>query len=213
MPCDKHGQASSSGTLCAVCLLEQALAPAIRDLTILVPLGRGAQSSVFLVRQAAPSEALLRLKLWYRLAPVAFLDDIAELTRRLEDVTDAGLVPPLAACVDAVGRPAVLSAFRQGVPVLDSVQSGVLDRAAALALLEPVRSALDRCHAAGLVHGSIAPGNVLVEPGRTAAFLVDFGVAAPVGGGGPRDAASDRAGLAALVHSLTSGPARGRSQP
>ena len=55
MACDKHGPLSGPAELCPVCLLEQALEPAsVRDLIIQVPLGQGAETSVFLVRQEAP---------------------------------------------------------------------------------------------------------------------------------------------------------------
>jgi hypothetical protein len=206
MACDKHPHASGPGALCPVCLLEQALAPARRHLTILVPLGHSARASVYVVRQAAPSEALLRLKLWHHAAPAGFLDGIAMLVREIEAVPVPGLVPPLAACLDADGRPAVLSAFRQGVPMVASVRAGALDADAALALLDPLWTALARCHRAGLAHGSIVPGNVLVEPGRTAAFVVDFGILPLLlGPGEAADAvASDAAALAALRETVRS---------
>ena len=132
---------SGPGGLCPVCLLEQALAPpTVRDLIIQVPLGHGADTSVFLVRQEAPSPALLRLKVWRRPAPAAFLEGVAELTRILEELAEPVIVPPLAACLDATGCPAVLSAFRQGLPMLHAVQSGALTPAVALALLESLAS-------------------------------------------------------------------------
>ena len=165
---------------------------------------------MFLVRQEAPSAALLRLKVWRSRAPASFLDDIAELQARLDEIADPAIVPPIAACLDAGGCPAVLSVFRQGLPILQAVRLGVLDADAALTLCHSLDLTLTRCHAAGLAHGTILPGNVLVQPDGRAGFLVDYGLA-----GLFRDvpfaeaAAADRAGLAALARTL---PAPG-SQP
>lgn len=211
MACEKHPGMSGPGELCPVCLLEQALEPAsLRDLIIQLPLGHGIGTSVFLVCQEAPSAALLRLKVWRSRAPASFLDDIAELQARLDEIADPAVVPPIAACLDAGGCPAVLSVFRQGLPILQAVRSGVLDAGAALTLCHSLDLTLTRCHAAGLAHGAILPGNVLVQPDGRAGFLVDYGLA-----GLFRDvpfaeaAAADRAGLAALARTL---PAPG-SQP
>ena len=200
MPCSRHALACGPGGLCPVCLLEQALAPpTVRDLIIQVPLGHSADASVFLVRQDAPSPALLRLKVWRRPAHAGFLEAVTELTRILEELAEPEIVPPLTACLDATGCPAVLSAFKQGLPVLHAVHSGALTPAAAIGLLESVASALRRCHAVDFAHGSLVPGNVMASPDGTAAFLVDFGLGPLLRGASPGSAAADAAGLAALA--------------
>src|SRR4051794_22884808 len=136
MRCDKHPMASSPGQLCPVCLLEQALAPAsFADVIIQVPLGHGAETSVYLVKQDAPSAALLRLKVWRRPAPAGFVEGVADVMRLLEDIAEPEIVPPLAACLNAAGRPAVLSTFRQGLPILHMLPSRTIDSGAALVLL------------------------------------------------------------------------------
>ena len=177
---------SAAGELCPVCLLEQALAPAtVRDLVIQVPLGHGVDTSVFLVRQEAPSPALLRLKVWRRPAPQSFVDRVMALASRVEKALEPAIVPPVAACLDAAGCPAVLSPFRRGLPIIQSVRARAL-----------------RAHVA-LAHGSLVAGNVLVEPDGSAAFLVDFGLAALFGQtSGAEAAAMDRAGLNALASVL-----------
>ena len=77
MPCEKHPLANAAGAHCQVCLLEQALAPsAARELLVHVRLGYGPDTAVFIVRQDAPAPALLRLKVWRRPAPAAFLDGV-----------------------------------------------------------------------------------------------------------------------------------------
>ena len=84
--------------------------------------------------------------------------------------------------------------------MLYPVQSGALAPAAAIALLESVASALGRCHAVDLAHGSLVPGNVMASPDGTAAFLVDFGLGPLLCGASPGSAvAADAAGLAALA--------------
>jgi serine/threonine protein kinase len=193
--------ASGPGGLCPVCLLEQALAPpTVRDLIIQVPLGHSADASVFLVRQDAPSPALLRLKVWRRPAHPGFLEGVSELARILEELAEPEIVPPLTACLDASGCPAVLSPFKQGLPVLHAVQSGALAPAAAMGLLDSVTSALRRCHGVDLAHGSLVPGNVMAPPDGTSAFLVDFGLGPLLRGTSPGSAAAaDAAGLAALA--------------
>jgi serine/threonine protein kinase len=187
-----------------VCLLEQALAPeSVADVIIQVPLGHGAETSVYLVRQDAPSAALLRLKVWRRPAPAGFLEGVADVTRLLEDIAEPEIVPPLAACLDAAGRPAVLSTFRQGVPILHMLASRTIDSGAALVLLNSLARVLHRCHRAGVAHGSLVPGNILVHPDCSAAFLVDFGLAGVFGSTAHAEAvAKDLAGLAAIAIAL-----------
>jgi serine/threonine protein kinase len=204
MGCSRHALASGPGGLCPVCLLEQALAPAVvRDLIIRVPLGHSADTSVFLVAQEAPSQALLRLKVWRRPAPAGFLEAVEELAGVLEDLGAPEIVPPLTACVDGTGCPAVLSPFKQGFPLVYAVQSGALQPAAAMALLDSLASTLRRCHTVELAHGSLVPGNVMASPEGASAFLVDFGLAPLLNGTSQDDAvAADLAGLAALAGAL-----------
>jgi hypothetical protein len=186
-----------------VCLLEQALAPpTVRDLIIQVPLGHSADASVFLVRQEAPSPALLRLKVWRGAAPAGFPEAVAELTRILEDLAEPEIVPPLTACLDAIGRPVVLSAFRQGLPILHAVQSGTLEPGVAMVLLDSLRSTLERCHALGLAHGSVVPGNVMASPDGAAAFLVDFGLGRLLHCTSQGSATADATGLASLASAV-----------
>jgi serine/threonine protein kinase len=204
MPCSRHALASGPGGLCPVCLLEQALAPAVvRDLIVQLPPGQSGGASVFLVRQEAPFPALLRLKVWRGPAPAGFLEGVRELARILEDLAEAEIVPPLAACLDAAGCPAVLSAFKQGSPLVYALQSGAVQPGNATALLDSLASTLRRCHTVELAHGSLVPGNVMVSPEGAAAFLGDFGLAALLNGMSQADAAAaDVAGLASLASRL-----------
>jgi len=193
-----------------VCLLEEALSPdqsaPPRRLTVHLPLGLTRSSSVFLVRQDAPSAGLLRLKTWHRAAPSDYLDRFYQLQQALAQAAETALVAPLAVSVDASGWPSVLTEFRRGVPVLEAVQSGALTARTAADAAGPVRDVLRRMHARGLAHGSIVQGNVIVRPDRTAAFLLDFGLSAllrpqssPAAGASDDDEALD-----ALLEKLSS---------
>ena len=142
-----------------------------------MPLGHGAATSVFLAGRDGPAAGLLRLKIWRAAAPPDFLDRFRVLQSGLDQLADPAIERPLAAYVDATGRPLVLSHFRQGVPLGDAVRGGVLSSQVGIALIRELRDVLLRAHACGLAHGSIVPGNVLVEPDLRAAFLVDFGLA------------------------------------
>ena len=218
MTCPRHPHARYHRGHCAVCLLEEALAPggasaaqlsdpalpAARDFTIQMPLGDSPFASVFLVRGNGPALRLLRLKTWKTLAPDGFLARFHELQARLEDWADPAIDPPLAAGVDVFGRPSVLTPFRQGVPILDGVRSGRLRSEDALACLTSLVALTRRAHARGLVHGSIVAGNVIVQPRSRTAWLLDFGFAPlflPRGSEGAF-ASEDLAGFAALGDTL-----------
>jgi serine/threonine protein kinase len=166
-----------------VCLLEQALAvreaaAEPRHLTICVPLGATGAATVYLVRQEAPSSGLLRLKAFHRTAPSDYLDRFRELRQDLGALSEPAIVTPLAASVDACGRPSVLSQFLRGVPVVDAVRSGALAPRPAAVLVEAMADVMARAHGRGLAHGSLVSGNVLVGPDLASALLLDFGLSA-----------------------------------
>jgi len=147
-----------------------------RRVTIQVPLGKSSSASVFLVKGDSPATRLLRLKMWHTPAAPGFFPRFHRLQAQLESWAEEDIDPPLAASVDAIGCPSVLTVFRQGIPILDRVRSGRLDRYEAIARLTPLIALTERAHALGLVHGSIVPGNVLVDPDSGRARLLDFGL-------------------------------------
>ena len=210
MGCHRHPNAAGFGEHCAACLLESALTtepdqPAgINQVTIEVPLGETASSAVFVVRTEGPTPRLLRLKTWRRPADAGFLTRFARLQAQLDEWPRDDLDRPLAASVDAAGRPSVLTVFSQGVPILDRVRSGRLDREEAIARLNPLIAFTASAHARGLVHGSIAPGNVIVGPESGPARLLDFGHAVLITASADHAAlaAADVAGFATLVRTL-----------
>ena len=147
-------------------------------------------------------------------------------TRFLEAAADAGAVGarPLARVYDAAAEPRtrrpgvayVIREWIEGQALPDLVASGPLPPARALALAVTAAEALVELHAAGVVHGRIHPGNVVVEPaGRlrltdavTAAALTD---SAPAG----RDRRGDVRDLVAVLYALTTArwPDTGTGQP
>jgi serine/threonine protein kinase len=208
--CDRHPLAVLHGGLCPACLLEAALATPDHagDLTgtftIQVPLGERVSASVFLVRTEAPERRLLRLKVWRWPAPPDFLDRFRELRQQLGDWRHPCVALPLAAYVDATGRPAVLTEFRQGIPIMEAVGTRVFTPRQAVAMLRPLVEAVRSAHARGLAHGSMGAGNVIAHRGTDAAHLLDFGlttVASPVTARAV-SASADRAGLAALLRAV-----------
>ncbi len=177
---------------------------AAKELTIQLPLGETASASVFLVRHEGPSPRLLRMKIWRRPAGAQFLARFHHLRTQLESWGVEDIDRPVAARLDATGCPCVLTEFRQGVPILDRVRSGRLDRERAVGLLKPIAALVGKAHARGLAHGSLVGGNLIVDAETGRARLLDFGLTPlmqpekdPVA-----CASADFAGLEALVHAL-----------
>ena len=166
---------------CAACLFEYALPAPDQDvscaqLTIQVPLGRTASTSVFLVKSDGPPVRLLRLKMWRRPAPPGFVAGFRALQEQLELWGPERLDRFVAVRIDKQGFPSVLSEFRLGMPILDRVRSGKLDPDAAIAQLHPVAATIQKAHARGLAHGSLVPGNIIIDAESGQARLVDFGL-------------------------------------
>src|SRR5689334_17947839 len=140
--CSRHPTAASHRGHCTACLLEDALAPIPpaplppRNLVIQLPLGRTISSSVFLATSAVAPFRLFRLKTWPIAAPPDFMARFQRLQQALSAWNSGAIRPPLAAWVDVSHHPWVLSEFNQGLPIVEQVQSGALDRVDAEACLE-----------------------------------------------------------------------------
>jgi serine/threonine protein kinase len=180
--CPRHRTARAYRGHCAACLLEHAIVPEVAgdtapvgQFTIEVPLGRSTHSSVFLVRGDWPWRRLLRLKQWAQPAPGPFLTRFTDLRSGLEAFAHPSIVIPVAAWLEPDGTPAALTEFRQGIPLLQAVGCGRLGRAAAVSLVRELRQVVVSAHGAGLVHGSVGPGNVFVSASGDMAFVLDFG--------------------------------------
>ena len=217
MQCDRHPRAAAHGGHCPACLIEAALAPDLADaatapqaaadrtsqtrrVTICLPLGATDRASVSLVREGAASPRLLRLKVWHAPATPGFLDRFDDLRIRLERWRGSPIALPLAASLDPAGCPAVLSEFRQGVPILDAVRAPSVKAGSVWASIRPVIDVLLAMHEEGLGHGALVSGNVLLEPGSGSTHVLDFGLAALLDPMSDPAALilADRNGLAAL---------------
>jgi serine/threonine protein kinase len=208
--CKRHPRVALYRGLCAACLIEEALASEpdrppqpIARFTIQLPLGATAASSVFLATGEWPWRRLLRLKTWRRPAQVDFARRFAALEAALERVHDEAIVMPLAAWTDAEGCPCVLTEFRQGLPLLDCVESGRLAPGDARDALRVLLEKTAAAHRRGLAHGSIVPGNVFWRPDGST-FLLDFGLAPAITADEPPIPwpRLDLAGFASLERSL-----------
>jgi serine/threonine protein kinase len=189
------------------------LLPGTTPLTIQLPLGCTASASVFLVRAKTSDLRLLRLKRWHRPAPLGFVAGFEQFVTQVADWNHEDVVVPFAAGIDAAGRAWVLSDFRQGLPILESVKTGRLQPDSAAAVLVRLLGITRTAHARGLAHGSIVPGNVIVHPDSGAAYLLDFGLAPLLADSMDRAGfvSSDLAGFAALERALPAahrGPSR-----
>lgn len=194
--CSRHPAAAAFHGHCPACLFEAACAmpheaPTATGgtLTIQVPLGEGEAASVFLVRDDSAAARLFRLKRWRTPAPVGFSEGFDRLKARLEAWRTPTIVLPVTAWLDETGCPSVVTDFRQGMPLLESVRTGWLPPERAGAGLRQLRETLDAAHARGLAHGSVVAGNVFSARPDGAPYLLDFGLAALLSG---RSEASER---------------------
>ncbi len=101
----------------------------------------------------------------------AFEAETAALSR-----VQSAHVPRLLAAGEVAGVPYVVLPEIDGASLRGLLTTGVLAPAEAATLVADLAGALASCHAAGVLHGDLAPGNVLVDTsGR--AWLTDFGLA------------------------------------
>jgi len=209
--CSRHPAAAPFRGHCPACLLEAALTSSEPGetttggrFTIQVPLGESDAASVFVVREDAASPRLLRLKRWRTPAPAGFIDGFERLRAHLLEWRPPTIVLPVTAWIDATGCPSVVTDFRQGVPLLESVRSGWLHLDRARSGLRQLQEILDAAHQRGLAHGSVVPDNVFSARPDGAPYLLDFGFATLLSSSGapPDWAAADRAGLAGMQAQL-----------
>jgi len=168
--------------------------------TIQVPLGDSEGALVFLVRDDSAAPRLLRLKRWRTPAPEGFIAGFARLKTQLHEWRPPTIVLPVTAWVDATGCPSVVTDFRQGLPLLESVKSGWLHPERARSGLRHLQQILEAAHQRGLTHGSVVPGNVFSARPDGALYLLDFGLAVLLSSlPAPSDwAAADREGLVGI---------------
>jgi serine/threonine-protein kinase len=74
---------------------------------------------------------------------------------------------------DDHGLPVVIRGWARGTPLDHVVRNGGMDSKLVLRLAEQLLDALEMAHANGIIHGALAPSNVIVTP-RGSLRLVDF---------------------------------------
>ncbi|MCX5788735.1 MAG: serine/threonine-protein kinase [Elusimicrobia bacterium] len=111
----------------------------------------------------------------------------------------AGLKHPhiveIFAIVNEGAEPLLVLEFVEGEPLRSALgRLGALSEYSARAIIGQVGSALDFAHAAGIVHGGLKPGNVMLTP-QGAAKVMDFGLTHRVGAPSAGRAAADAAAM------------------
>jgi serine/threonine-protein kinase len=71
----------------------------------------------------------------------------------------------------------IVMEYVAGHTLRDEIARGRMDPDRVLEVLEPVASALDHAHAAGVVHRDVKPANVLIDDGSETVKLADLGIA------------------------------------
>jgi serine/threonine protein kinase len=133
-------------------------------------------------------------------------EQVAELARALDALAERGLSHPSIAAPIGAGVEDGIAWFAQAYAPAESLDSALRQYGPppvsdALTIVTQLAGALDFAAAAGVVHGSLHPRDVLVAPGET--HLVDLGVAA----------ALESCGARAPVRRPYSAPERGAGRP
>ena len=158
--------------------------------TLLRPLGKGGQGSVWQVVDPLDDGSLRALKI----VQLADAGQAAFVRARREAKILAHLThPSLCACHGLFedldrGLVGVVLDLVQGRPLDEVANEGRLNQAQRTSILRQVAEVLAHVHAAGLAHRDLKPGNILVTDGfwnrpdlPGTIKLVDFGIAVPIG--------------------------------
>ncbi|MCA9516519.1 MAG: serine/threonine protein kinase [Myxococcales bacterium] len=148
-------------------------------------LGEGGMGRVVLARDTLRGDANVAVKI---LLP-EYLDTIAEflheyaVQRRLNHPGIPRALELGFANQPQGSIPYFAMEYCRGVPLLSAMRRAPTIRRACDAIAGLLR-ALDHLHRAGYIHGDVKPGNVLVadDGQELATWLIDLGVAAPIGG-------------------------------
>jgi serine/threonine-protein kinase len=148
--------------------------------TIRSLVGEGPLGSVYLVEHAGSGGPPLALKLIrWRLDSARVLDRFEALRGALAHFAGSGIVPTLEAGESDEGRVWFVHDFVDGPSILEHCCALGLDLRRRLELFAAACDLVQAIHAAGLRHGALKPGNVLVErgPGEACPRILDLGVA------------------------------------
>jgi hypothetical protein len=155
-------------------------------------LGDGSLGRVYEATQLSLGRTVaLRLMEPGLFADAGFTARFHEQQRLAASVHHPHIVPTYEAADWEEGK-LVATRYVRGRSLAALIEDGTLSPGGARALLEPVLDAVRVAHEAGLVHGRLAPRNVLIDAGG-APHLTDLGL------GRPGTAEDDRRAIAALV--------------
>ncbi len=179
---------TASGSFCAACLLDMALAvdsgevagARIGPYRLTRTLGEGGMGIVHLAEQEHPIQRRVALKV------IKVGMDTREVIARFdaERQTLARMDHPhiarvLDAGVSADGRPYFAMDYVPGLPITEFCDQHRLSIDARLRLVQQVCGAVQHAHQRGIIHRDLKPSNVLVtlQDGQPVAKVIDFGVA------------------------------------
>ncbi|MFM7062005.1 MAG: serine/threonine-protein kinase, partial [Actinomycetes bacterium] len=140
--------------------------------------GRGGTATVWLARDTRAGLDVVVKVLGAGAVPVARFEAEARALGRLSGV--AGVVEVRAVGLTADGRPWLVEELVVGPTLADRLRRAPWAAGEVRALVHRLATTLAAVHAAGVVHGDVAPANVLCRPDGSY-LLCDFGVAAMSG--------------------------------
>ena len=127
-------------------------------------IGFGRRLAMKVLHQQANRVESLRRRFEQEAYSAGRLDD-----PRIVDVTDVGQLPD--------GRPYIIMALIDGVPLSAEMSKGPMGVGRAVMIVRGILEALAHAHARGVVHRDLKPDNVMLVPGEPAIKLLDFGLA------------------------------------
>ncbi len=171
------GTAGSAGVVAAPVRSLPAPGTDIGGLLVVRPLGRGGMGQVLLARDPGLGRDVAVKMLREDLLG----DPRSRRLFRREGRALAGVHSPAVVRVYAVGEwedwPYLAMEFIEGRSLASALEEGPVPPAEALALAARLAEALAAVHAAGVVHGDVTPGNVLLRAADGSPCLIDFGLA------------------------------------
>jgi hypothetical protein len=155
-----------------------ARAPEVPGYAVLGLIGSGGLGSVWRARSAAGADVAIKVVEPRRPVDAAVADRLfrREALAAL-NLDHPGIVRALDAVKARDGRPCIVFELAGGPTLRASVKErGAIPPGEALRIASALAAALDHAHRHGVVHGDVAPGNVVLSP--EGARLLDFGLVA-----------------------------------
>jgi serine/threonine-protein kinase len=143
-------------------------------------LGRGGMGEVWRAHDTAIDRTVALKMLLPRFAEDPEFEQRFRREARAAARLDDPHVVPIHDVGEIDGRLYVTMRLINGVDLQTMLNTGPLDAARAVHIIEQIASALHSAHQAGLVHRDVKPTNILLTP-NDFAYLIDFGIAHAAG--------------------------------